>query len=204
MDQVQYIKLPDGSYGKFAADASDATIRGAIEKDFPDAFNAKPPSTPVPQGLQGGPDPEYKPFFSGDEARDELSGLGKSVTPAVALAGKLLGKVPGIGQGVIDPQKVHDLEEYSKPANKGETFGKVSGTIAQALPALATGGEFAGGLYDELAPLGSAFMKGPVADAAGALGRVAAPAAKAFGKHALKGVGTGATLYGLEKLRELF
>jgi hypothetical protein len=37
----QYIKLPDGSYGKFAANASDDVIRSAIQKDFPDAF--KPP-----------------------------------------------------------------------------------------------------------------------------------------------------------------
>lgn len=43
-DQVQYIKLPDGSYGKFAAGANDATIRAAVEKDFPDAFKAAPDS----------------------------------------------------------------------------------------------------------------------------------------------------------------
>lgn len=203
MADFQYIKLPDGSYGKFSSDASDATIRGAIEKDFPDAFNAKP-SMPVPAGLAGPKDPEFKPFMSGDEARDELSGLGKSITPTVAMAGNLLGKVPGIGKGIIDPQKVHDLEEYSKPANKGEQFGKISGSIAQALPALVGGGEFAGGLYDEMAPLGNAFMKGPVADAAGALGRVAAPAAKALGKRLLQGAGAGASMYGLSKLKELF
>lgn len=33
----QYIKLPDGSYGKFRADADDAAIVAAIEKDFPQA-----------------------------------------------------------------------------------------------------------------------------------------------------------------------
>lgn len=37
-DQFQYIKLPDGSYGKFAADASDDVIKSAISKDFPSAF----------------------------------------------------------------------------------------------------------------------------------------------------------------------
>jgi len=31
----QYIKLPDGSYGKFRADADDAAIVAAIERDFP-------------------------------------------------------------------------------------------------------------------------------------------------------------------------
>lgn len=41
-DQFQYIKLPDGSYGKFASDASDDVIKGAIQKDFPDAFTPTP------------------------------------------------------------------------------------------------------------------------------------------------------------------
>jgi hypothetical protein len=195
IDGIGTLEFPDGT----SPDVVHATVQKVVMQ-----HNAPKPlsgaATPVPAPLRGGPDPEYKPFFSGDEARDELSGLGKSVTPIVAGAGNLLGKVPLIGKGVIDPQKVHDLEEYSKPANKGETFGKVSGSIAQALPALLSGGEFAGGLYDELAPLGNAFIKGPVADAAGALGKVAVPAAK----HALKGIGTGATLYGLEKLRDLF
>jgi hypothetical protein len=31
----QYIKLPDGDYGKFRADADDASIIAAIERDFP-------------------------------------------------------------------------------------------------------------------------------------------------------------------------
>jgi hypothetical protein len=37
-DDVQYIKLPDGSYGKFAASAKDEDIQSAISKDFPNAF----------------------------------------------------------------------------------------------------------------------------------------------------------------------
>jgi hypothetical protein len=36
--QYQYVKLPNGEYGKFRADATDATIRAAILKDFPDAY----------------------------------------------------------------------------------------------------------------------------------------------------------------------
>jgi len=42
-DNFQYIKLPDGSYGKFAADASDDVIKAAISKDFPGAFKAPAP-----------------------------------------------------------------------------------------------------------------------------------------------------------------
>jgi hypothetical protein len=40
-EQDQYVKLPDGSYGKFRSDATDADIQAAIRKDFPDAFNDK-------------------------------------------------------------------------------------------------------------------------------------------------------------------
>jgi hypothetical protein len=52
-DQFQYIKLPDGSYGKFAADAGDDVIRSAISKDFPDAFKPQQPTVqkPIPLGL---------------------------------------------------------------------------------------------------------------------------------------------------------
>lgn len=41
-DQFQYVKLPDGSYGKFASSASDDDIKTAIQKDFPDAFTPTP------------------------------------------------------------------------------------------------------------------------------------------------------------------
>lgn len=200
MPDFQYIKLPDGSYGKFSADASDETIRGAVEKDFPEAFAPKLAAPAAPGALAGPKDPEFKPFLSGDEARDELSGLGKSITPIVAGAGSLLGKVPGIGKGIIDPQKVHDLEEYSKPANKGEQFGKISGSIAQALPAVATGGEFAGGLYDELAP-----ALGPAVSAAGgALGKMAVKGAGKLATGALLGTGYEARHQIGDLLRKFF
>lgn len=52
-DPYQYVKLPDGSYGKFASDATDETIKTAIAKDFPDAFkvSAKTPPAPNPMGM---------------------------------------------------------------------------------------------------------------------------------------------------------
>lgn len=41
--QFQYVKLPDGSYGKFDAAASDDEIQGHIKQDFPDAFKEQHP-----------------------------------------------------------------------------------------------------------------------------------------------------------------
>lgn len=173
IDGIGTLEFPEGTDPEVVRQ----TVRRVV-------MNHQATQSAVPPGLQGGPEPEYKPFFSGDEARDELSGLGKSVTPIVAAAGGALGHVPGIGKGIIDPQKVQDLENYSQPANKGETFGKVAGTTALALPALATGGEFAGGLYDELAPLGAAAMKAG-APVLGKVGQAAIPVAKEVGRALL-------------------
>lgn len=47
-EQFQYIKLPDGSYGRFRADASDDQIRSAISKDFPSAFPQPQKPAPAP------------------------------------------------------------------------------------------------------------------------------------------------------------
>lgn len=46
--QVQYVRLPDGSYGKFRADATDEQIRAIIEMDFPNGFQ-KSKRTMIPQ-----------------------------------------------------------------------------------------------------------------------------------------------------------
>lgn len=198
-DQFQYIKLPDGSYGKFAADASDATIRGAVEKDFPDAFNAKPPSTPVPAGLSGPQDPEYKPFLSAGNLLDEGSGILKAGAGAVSPIAHAVSHIPGAYNN-SQRQGMADLDEYARPMNKGETFGKVVGTAGLALPAILSGGEFAGGLYDELSPVVSPAMSA----ASGALGRVAGTTAKNLIKGAGYGVGSAALGYGIHKLKELF
>jgi hypothetical protein len=70
-DQYQYVKLPNGEYGKFASDASDSVIKSAIQKDFPTAFapNAglsAPPGVETPPELRGmatiGATPEPKSF----------------------------------------------------------------------------------------------------------------------------------------------
>lgn len=185
-DQFQYVKLPDGSYGKFAANASDETIRGAIEKDFPDAFNAKP-TAPVPAGLSGPQDPEYKPFFSGDEARDEGSGILKA---GAGVLGAIANHVPG-----ANAQGVKDLQAYAQPANKGETFGKVAGTALGALPAIYGGGEFAGGVADAVAPA--------LAPAVAPLGRVAGQAALSAGKKLATGALLGAGYEARHKVADL-
>lgn len=78
-DQFQYVKLPDGSYGKFASDAGDDVIKSAISRDFPDAFPAAakrpdysvhPPHVPRPPFLrktaEGDPNPQGLPATDSD------------------------------------------------------------------------------------------------------------------------------------------
>jgi hypothetical protein len=54
-DQFQYVKLPDGSYGKFSATASDDDIKAAISKDFPKAFTPSTPTDLANQALAQNP-----------------------------------------------------------------------------------------------------------------------------------------------------
>lgn len=66
-DQYQYIKMPDGSYGKFDANASDDEIRGHVQKDFPDAFKGQTQqASPAPksflQNLQSNYASNVKPY----------------------------------------------------------------------------------------------------------------------------------------------
>lgn len=68
-DQYQYVKMPDGSYGKFSANATDEQIRGQIQKDFPDAFKQEQPQEGFLHsiGSQFGLTPE-----AGEARRQEL------------------------------------------------------------------------------------------------------------------------------------
>jgi hypothetical protein len=106
-DDFQYINLPDGSRGKFAANASDETIMRAIQKDFPTAFAPKPLSgsisgagaVPVPRDLQSDDQ------VMGTSAPKPISWLTGSQEPpqgssSLAVAG-------------------HELKEGSKGAVKG-------------------------------------------------------------------------------------
>src|SRR5205823_5483041 len=78
----QYIKLPDGSYGKFRGDAGDDVIKATIEKHYPGTF--APPAAPAP--WQGGhtvaansttdiPSPHGVPPIGPDSSGPEISPL---------------------------------------------------------------------------------------------------------------------------------
>lgn len=124
-DEFQYIKLPDGSYGKFRADATDDVIRAAVLKDFPEAFgkvdtyvgpeylrNAKP------RGLSnlrfGQPMAEFQPSTDAARQAEEanqanLSSIAKTgkELPGAATKASVLRNISGlsaVGEGVFSPQ----------------------------------------------------------------------------------------------------
>lgn len=70
-DEYQYIKMPDGSYGKFRADISDDVIRGVIAKDFPDAFkNQQGTIGPAPSALRRAGNAAFTPSHMGADILD--------------------------------------------------------------------------------------------------------------------------------------
>lgn len=78
----QYIKLPDGSYGKFAQDATDDTIKAVISKNFPTAYppneglapaaGAPPPKGTLPNKGDTGEGPIAKNLTSFETRLSEM------------------------------------------------------------------------------------------------------------------------------------
>ena len=94
-DQFQYVKLPDGSYGKFRSDASDQLIRSTIEKEFPGAYKPKEQfGTEAASKATGiGPRPSQGPLIDTiDKAREWLETHAK--TGSQAKAGEFMASAP--------------------------------------------------------------------------------------------------------------
>lgn len=94
-DQFQYVKLPDGSYGKFDAGVGDDAIRSAIVRDFPDAFRKvqspiappklRPPNVDMHRSYLMGP-AEDDPDRAGEQLTEELMGMVNSTAMGLARA----------------------------------------------------------------------------------------------------------------------
>lgn len=88
-DDFQYVKLPDGSYGKFAANATDDVIRTAVSKDFPDAFTA-PPSKTYPKAWGGNESlPEKLAKLTPEQSQRFDEGTSMAIPEALMSAGAM-------------------------------------------------------------------------------------------------------------------
>lgn len=151
-DQFQYVKMPDGSYGKFAANASDELIHSAIQQSFPDAF--KPADTR--NGFQQSIDSAVNTPSEGPRALDSFGrGAAQAMLSPIAHpieAGKGLVKalqpdpgVAGLAEGAIGgpagPLMAHTIKGlYDDYRQNGlpHALGNVAGGLM--------GGEASGGL----------------------------------------------------------
>jgi hypothetical protein len=130
--QYQYIKLPDGSWGKFDAGATDDVIRQHIQADFPDAYKPAPKPGAASRFLKSAAD---------------ATGL-SAVGHAIANPGETL---TNIGKTIADPQgpdslitkaivptvqnTVDNAREAWKAAHSGNPAGAVSHSVS-AIPVL--------------------------------------------------------------------
>ena len=150
-DQFQYVKLPDGSYGKFRADATDDDIQGQIAKDFPDAVGRNMrPSVPSPIPPKGTlPAPARSGLTSGENEGPFSQAL-------TAMETKLANVPSSMAQALrtfpIDPVRAmqQDKTPFSAKLKKinpidtseGSTAMNIGGTAANLLPfAVDLGGE---------------------------------------------------------------
>lgn len=128
-DDFQYIRLPDGSYGKFASNASDDVIRGAIAKDFPTAFSK--PINSMADYANASP-ADQQAYLS------KLPGnVGKE--PRIVKAGKLAGQgdysgaahqvITGAGEGLA-PVAIGPLVSAAVPGMVSATGATIGGAVA--------------------------------------------------------------------------
>ena len=183
-DKVQYIKLPDGSWGKFDENASDEEIRGHIQKDFPDAFKPPPPPGAVSRFLKSASD------ASGLSAvghaimhpGETLGNVAKTVADPYG-PDSLISKavVPAVQNTVENAQQ--GIDDYKKEGFSQKTRRDFGRAVPIVGPALAKGQ----GQYDT----------GDYAGAAGTIGgTVAGLAAPEAIKEAMPGVVTAAKTAG--------
>jgi|SRR5882757_707821 len=161
-DDVQYIKLPDGSYGKFAANAKDEDIQAAISKDFPDAFKQteaqqvanRPsvPRAPLPGALQPSVKSKYLPGRAFGMQVAKGMGLdankiaaaednGGQLSGALETGGQMLSGVVNFAGSVLkDPfnavNPIHgmtsNLEQGIKEKSPGQVLGATSTILGGA------------------------------------------------------------------------
>jgi hypothetical protein len=133
-DPYRYVKLPNGSYGKFDANATDDVIKSQISKDFPSAFAPQPSGVP-PEILSKlkAQNAANDAKFGGQQPSGFDAFLGKIGKSSIgnALTGYAGTEAAKGGQNIIDqtePQNVQaGLENYGNNIAAGYHKGFFSG-----------------------------------------------------------------------------
>jgi hypothetical protein len=157
-DDFQYVKLPDGSYGKFRSDATDEVIRSAISKDFPDAF--KPKESPMAEtlgkttGISARSEPSQGPLIDTiEKAREWLQN--KVTTGSQAGAGEFMASAP---LGVLRVAKGGaELTNSPWQATKDVVGGGLQAATMPGMVIAPEAGEAAAGMIPSAARAGKKF-----------------------------------------------
>lgn len=165
-DDFQYVKLPDGSYGKFASDASDDVIRGAIQKDFPDAFKNTPQLSPEQQAAQR---------LTGGAISQQ--GLQPTVAP-IPMPNRLATRRDAMAQPGITPA-MRAASPINQDVVTGLEYTPVVASVLGGAAELPLAAEEAGGYLPAARNLGRGLLKSAAGSTA--LGGIGAGVGRIFG-----------------------
>lgn len=164
-DQFQYVKLPDGSYGKFAADAPDDVIKSAIQRDFPNAFGPQAPAynpkVPAPPDVNSSGLGAFLTRLASKTA-DLPSGLAKSLIPGMPFVSK--------AQELYSQGKTLYQNGGQSPQQPlGEALAPQLGIDAQAVKEDAQNKNYGGLAAETVFPVAQALLMGKLARKTGVL-----------------------------------
>lgn len=143
-DEFQYVKLPDGSYGKFPASASDDQIRTVLASQFPKEFAAAKAGSALPASSMA--NIALRPPLMNGQGMQE-STLGKlyrqqaDVASAIGQGAKSVGQVaagPAIGEVAALPDQIKSAIAVARgsrpqPVSPKDLIANLAGVNKQAL-----------------------------------------------------------------------
>jgi hypothetical protein len=163
-DKFQYVKLPNGEYGKFSADATDDVIRSTIAKDFPEAFAAPNAGLATPKDNSKVAIKEMNPvnralltgwLEAGDTAKGLVTGF-----PPVAGAMDTVQNINDIRKmgfgGWWKVRQAQQAEQDAKPVT--EKLGEAAGVNVDDLKSNIDSGNYAGAGMNVAAAVGRVIL----------------------------------------------
>jgi hypothetical protein len=139
-DQFQYVKMPDGSYGKFAADATPESMRAAVQQHFPDAYKPAAPAQPAKSWNDAASDSIADPSMTPDARntwQGQLERFGQGTAEAITnpflhpikTAGSLLEQTPPgmLFDAVTGRKNAGQQMGQSLVDNPANTLGQLAG-----------------------------------------------------------------------------
>ncbi len=110
-DTYQYVKLPDGTYGKFSASATDTQIRAQIAKDFPSAYKQ--------------PESAWEHFAGRAGIPAHLADVGPMIRGMLLPSGDPNAKTTGESIPLLGPVLTSQQQVLNQPGAWAKVFGSL-------------------------------------------------------------------------------